>query len=145
MKKQMLKIISLVLAVVLCCAGITVIANDHLAEGTIGSEISPCFTAIQSCSRTFTKENNWGKLYCEGDTSTYQGYKGSVTVELQHYDGEWTTIKSWTDSPNDTFAVVGEYYYVETGSYQLKVTHKALNSNGTVAETFVAYSDTITF
>ncbi len=145
MKKRMVKLISLALALVLCCVGITVIADDHLTEGAIGSEISPHFTAIATCSRMLQKENSLGKLYCEGTTKTYQGYKGSVTVELQHYDGNWTTIKTWSDSPNSTYAVVGEYYYVGTGSYQLKVTHKALNSNGTVAETYTDYSRTVSF
>ncbi len=145
MKKQMFKVISLALAIVLCCVGITVIADDNLSESSIDSGISPCFTAIFSCSRALEKENSWGKLYCEGDTTTYQAYKADVTVELQHYDGSWTTIKSWSDTSTDTYALVAEYYYVGTGSYRLKVTHKGLNSNGTTAETFVAYSDTVSF
>ncbi len=145
MKKQMVTIISLVLIVVLGCAGITGIANDNLSEGVIDTGVSPCFTAIQSCSRAIEKENSWGKLYCEGTTSTYSSYKASITAELQHYDGSWNTIKTWVDAPNDDYAVIGEYYYVGTGSYRLKTTHKALNSNGTTAETFIEYSDTVSF
>ncbi len=145
MKKQMVKLIALVVVVVLGCAGITVIANDNITETEIGTEINPCFTAIHDCSRALVKENSLGKLYIEACTITYQGYKGSVKVELQHYDGGWNTIKTWTDEPNSTFAGVGKYYYVDNGSYQLKVTHKALNSNGTTAETFTAYSDVVTF
>ncbi len=145
MKKQTTKLISLALALVLCCVGITVIADEQLSETQIDSGISPCFTAISSCSSALEKENNLGKLYCEGDTTTYQGYKASVTVELQHYDGDWTTINTWSDTSTDTYALVAEYYYVGTGSYRLKNTHKALNSNGTTAETFVEYSNTVTF
>ncbi len=145
MKKQMLKLISLSLAIIIGCVGITVIADDNLPEAQIGSDVSPCFTAISSCGRGIEKENSLGKLYCEADTTTYPGYNASVYVELQHYDGNWTTIKTWSDAPNYKYAVVGEYYYVGTGSYRLKTTHKALNSSGTVVETFTDYSRTVTF
>ncbi len=149
MKKQSQKILSLVMAAMLLLSvGSVVSAAD---SGNIGSvairqtEINPRFIAIWDCGRALTLENSLGKLYCMGYTDTYSGYKGYVMVELQKMDGTWDTIKTWTHSSNTASATVDEYYYVGRGTYQLKVTHRAYNSNNVQVDEFIAYSDLLQY
>ena len=149
MKKQVKQIISIMLAAMLCSAvTMTTYAEEaNVPEETTVSndnsdEISPYFLAISSCSRLLRLESSLGKMLCSGDTAVYSGYTAEVIVELQK-DG--TTIKTWKDKPQSTFATVDEYYYVEHGTYQLKVTHRAYTSSGSVADTFIAYSDKVTY
>ena len=147
MKKNEKKIISTALASVMCLSGaLTVCAEeaDDMQAMAIRNQagvISPYFVAISSCSRSLNLENG-GKLVCKGDTAVYMGYIAEVTVELQK---SGHTIKTWSNKPGSRHAVVSEPYYVTNGTYKLKVTHKAYDSAGNVADSFVAYSNEVTY
>ncbi|MBR6729616.1 MAG: hypothetical protein IKL80_05585 [Clostridia bacterium] len=142
-KKQVKQFISLCMAAVLALS----LGAFVSAEGAATREnvISPRFVAISDCGNLLELENSWGKLYCLGYTDTYPGYYAKVTVELQQMNGRWETIKTWTDSPTSDGATVSEYYYVSEGEYQLKVTHQAYNSNWTLADEFISYSDLVQY
>lgn len=150
MKKQCQKILSLVMAAMLLLSfGVVVSASEPVnPENSVAlrqTVINPRFVALSDCGNALTLENSLGKLYCYGYTDTYSGYKAYVKVELQKMDGTWTTIQTWTDSSNSTAATVSEYYYVAKGTYQLKITHKAYNQNGTLADEFTSYSDVVQY
>lgn len=151
MKKQCQKFLSLIMAAMLLLSlGAVVSASEPArAENSIAlrqSAINPRFVALFDCGNDLTLENSLGKLYCMGYTDTYSGYKAYVQVELQELDGTWGTIKTWTHAPsNSTSATVSENYYVAKGTYQLKITHKAYNQNGTLADEFTSYSDVVQY
>lgn len=122
----------------------------------VSESVAPSFAAqidnsasIQNVAITTTYNNltlgSFGKLTCDGTTTTQSGYNAGVTVELQQYNGGWNTIKTWSDT-GATYAVVCEPYYVSKGySYRLKVTHKSYNSNWIQLESFVKYSNTVAY
>ena len=151
MKKQCQKFLSLLMAAMLLLSfGAVVSASEPVnPENSIAlrqSAIQPRFVALSDCGNLLSLENSLGKLYCMGYTDTYSGYKAYVKVELQKMDGTWTTIQTWTHAPsNSTSATVAEYYYVAKGTYQLKITHKAYNQNGTLADEFTSYSDVVQY
>ena len=145
MKKQIKKIVTISLAVILCMStSIFAAERKPFLQVVNGNEVSPNYIAILDLSNYLSLESSDGKLYCQGDTHVYWGYTAGVTVELQQYDGSWNTIKTWYNAENSRFAVVSEYYYVTNGTYRLKVTHEAYNSNGTIADSETTYSDIVT-
>ncbi len=150
MKKQGQKFLSLIMAAMLLLSfGAVVSANEPVnIENSIAlrqAAIQPRFVALSDCGNLLSLENSLGKLYCMGYTDTYLGYKAYVQVELQEMDGTWGTIKTWTYSSNSETATISENYYVVKGTYQLKITHRAYNQNGTLADEFVVYSDWIQY
>ena len=107
------------------------------------SEIMPQNIAIINYSRDLTISS--GIANCYGYTKTQSGYSAKVKVELQRKGTTWTTIKTWTAS-DSAKAVVDEIYSVSKGySYRLKTTHYALNSSGSVVESTVKYSSTVSY
>jgi len=151
MKKHCQKFLSLVMAALLLLSfGAVVSASEAVnTESRIAlrqTAVQPRFVALFDCGNELALENSLGKLYCMGYTDTYSGYKAYVQVELQELDSTWSTIKTWTHAPsNSTSATVAEYYYVAKGTYQLKITHKAYNQNGTLADEFTSYSDVVQY
>jgi len=83
-----------------------------------------------------------GKLTCEGQTEVQDGYSAGLIMELQKYDKEWITIKTWTGTDTDCIMMY-QNWYVEKGTYRLQLTHKAYDSNIKQIESFVKYSKTI--
>ena len=66
-------------------------------------------------------------------------------MELQEYKNkEWKTIKTWTDTDSD-YVGLATSYFVTKGTYRLKLTHKAYNSNMKQVESFVKYSETVIY
>ncbi len=107
------------------------------------SEIIPQNIAIINHSRNLTILS--GRANCYGYTQTQSGYTAKVTVELQRKGSSWISIKKWTVS-DDSKAVVSENYSVTKGySYRLKTTHYALNSSGSIVESTVKYSSTVSY
>lgn len=137
--------------IILILATVTLFNSNVFAE-TVSSintnnsqytEIMPQNIAIIDHSRISTISS--GTANCYGYTKTQSGYSAKVTVELQRKGTTWTTIKTWTAS-DSAKAVVDETYSVSRGySYRLKTTHYALNSNGSVVESTVKYSSTVSY
>ena len=147
MKKQTKKLVTLIMAVIMCFSSTAIIttAASNDAEVLSSAIITPRFTAIANCGRALSEENAYGKLNCIGDTSVHTGYgyTSGVIVELQRKSGSsWSTVKTWSNYSGGVYSVVDEYYYVTNGTYQLKVTHEA-HSGSILVEDFVAYSDEV--
>ena len=105
----------------------------------VGSSDSVQNIAIVQMSNNLTK-GSLGKLTCEGSTSVQSGYYAEVTMELQQYNGGWSTIKTWSSS-GSYFASLTKTYYVDTNySYRLRLTHTAYDSNWNYIESFVKFS-----
>ncbi len=108
------------------------------------SEIMPLNIAITQMNCDLEMSST-GVMDCWGYTSVQSGKKAGVTVELQKStSGGWDTVKTWNKTGSMTVSV-DEYHTVSKGTYQLKVTHKAYNSAGTLIESIVQYSDTVVY
>lgn len=106
-------------------------------------------TVIVPQNITITKEYNnitlgaLGKITCQGETQVLDGYLAGIMMELQEYKNKvWTTIKTWSETDTDYVALNISCFAVK-GTYRLKLTHKAYDSNMKPVESFVKYSKTI--
>ncbi len=143
MKKKALSVLLLVVIMVLANSmNISIFAEIVDLEKDI--EITPNYTAIVLCYNNLTL-NSGGKLTCEGETSVQREYTAGVKMELQQLSGNWTTIKTWEDTGDDEEMYLYKEWYVEKGSYRLKLTHTALNNSGVVIETVTKYSKTVVY
>ena len=105
--------------------------------------ISPMYTSIIFVDNNLSVFD--GNLECYGYTKVQSGYTAKTVVELQAYrSNTWTTIKTWKKT-NTYTASVDETYTPSTDKYRLKVTHSALNANGTVVEYDITYSGTLNY
>ncbi len=137
MKKANVKAVVVLAAAALCCGIPNAAVMADIPNDT--GIISPKNIAIVATDNSLTL-GALGKLSCYGATDVQYGYNAGVTVELQQ-DG--TTIKTWS-ADDFAWAMVSEDYYVPSGhSYQLKLTHKAYDSNWNLVETIVKYSKTV--
>ncbi len=146
MKKSMFKKAAALTMAISLCLGIstTGVFAQNTSNSTDSGEIMPLNIAIARTYNNLTL-GALGKLTCEGQTETQDGYNAGVFVELQQYDGGWNTIKTWTDA-DYVYAAVEEDYYVEKGySYRLKLTHSAYNTNWVLVESFVKYSKVVDY
>ncbi len=102
---------------------------------------SPMFTCMRDASINLDIDSA-GKATCTASLLTYSGYETKVDLELQQYkNSTWQTIKTWTSSSTSTFTSISQNYYVVSGnSYRLRGNYYAIQ-NGSVAESFVSYSD----
>ena len=140
MKKQML--LKLVIVVVL---NVMILSIGVVSTAAMKDPASIQWTYIDSTSYLFDKDQelaNYDILACGGIT-TVSGLKTAyVKVELEYLDGTtWKNFDTWIDQGR-TGAGVEEYVQVTPGySYRLKLTHKALDANGNVLETFYDEAD----
>lgn len=143
MKKKTLSVLILVVIMILIN-----LMNTRIYAETIDSEnsleITPYYTAILWCLNDLTL-NSGGKLRCEGDTVVQEEYIAGVKVELQKLSDDWTTIKTWEDTSDNDKVYLYKEWYVEKGSYRLKLTHTAQDSSGKVVETVIKYSNTVVY
>ena len=136
-KKGFRKTLALIVAATMCLAlpGIGTYAQAEEPN----YEIAPANIIIAATDNCLEWESG-NILYCCGGTQVPYGYEAYVKVELQQYDGGWTTIKTWTDR-GGSYAIVERNYAVMSGyDYRLKLTHKAYDSNGNLIETIIKYS-----
>ena len=142
--KTVKKIIALALcAVMICCGGIAQ-AGEAGTQAAGGGVSSPMYIAINSTSSGLTI-GTLGKATCSGSTSTQENYLAGVIVELQQYDGGWTTIKEWSDFDWDV-AMLSENWYVAKGyNYRVKTTHYAYRISGKLVEEVTKYSKTVSY
>lgn len=142
-KTKINKTIAAVTAALLCM-GVSVAPTlakkpDNGGESDI---ISPQNIAVSAIDNRLTVDD-YGKSTCYGKTSVQYGYIAGITVELQQYNGGWSTIQTWNNSGGTTSSI-REDWYVEKGySYRLKLTHKAYNSSWTQIESFNKYSNVV--
>ena len=146
-KKYLGKVVVSVMVVLICLSGISVSAAEQknaIDSGKVNAPISPYFLAITRCENNLIL-NSGGRLTCEGKTEVQYGYIAGLTIELQQYDEQWNTIKTW-DASDSLFVSLSKDWYVMSGyQYRLKVTHTAMESDSTVIETSISYSETVTY
>ena len=121
-------------------------AQSMIGTGRMESEPAVArFIAILSCYNNLTL-NAGGRLTCEGDTMVQPGYVADIIIELQKSNGwgGWDTIKTWSGADLDYVSLYQDWY-VEHGTYRLKLTHRALTGSWSVVETFENYSKTVTY
>lgn len=136
------RIAAAMLSAVCCLSAVMICFASPASAAVIDNSASVQNEIITNWSESLTGSS--GNLTCNGTTKVNSGYSAGVTVELQKYTTSWGTIKTWSAS-GGTKASVSEPYSVSRGSYRLKVTHKAYNSSGSLAESFVKYSNTVTY
>lgn len=139
MKKSTLKKLTAIVLSVCTCIGATSLCTQAAVKPP--AENLPQYTAIAKTSNLLEHLGN-GKLTVYGATSVYDGYNASVYVELQKYNNGWRYVNSWSDS-DYSFAVVDTTYYVTTGAYRLKLTHKSYTSGWSQLDNVTKYSDTV--
>lgn len=75
------------------------------------------------------------------DASSREADSVAATCSLQQLDGSWKTLKTWTESDDDTSLIYEKQYAVAHGySYRLKVTAKAYKGS-TLLESATEYFD----
>jgi len=147
-KKVSGKIIASVIAVLMCLNGISVASAVKLDNptdpGKVNASVSPFFLAIVSYDNNLIL-NSGGRLTCEGRTEVQYGYVAGLVIELQQYDGQWKTIKTWSASDSTIVSLNKDWYVVSGYQYRLKLTHTAMNGNSAVIESYSSYSKTVTY
>ncbi|NLK91897.1 MAG: hypothetical protein GX273_02000 [Bacteroidales bacterium] len=145
-KKIVSKVITSVIVILICLSDISIVfaaeQNNQIKSETYA--ISPYFLYITRCENNLIL-NSGGRLTCEGKTEVQYGYIAGLTIELQQYDGQWETIKTWNSSDSTVVSLYKDWYVVSGYQYRLKLTHTAKSSNSTVIDSFVNYSKTITY
>jgi len=142
--KVLIKTIAISIALAMCVSAQNYCMEKNKIYAAVNSGVSTYNIAITKTYNNLQLGAS-GKLTCQGKTQVQSGYYAEVIVELQQYDDEWHTIKTW-DSTDSDYTAVKEYYYVPSGySYRLKLTHRAYNGSWNMVESFVKYSDTIIY
>lgn len=142
--KTVKKIIALALcAVMICCGGIAQ-AGEAGTQAAGGGVSSPMYTAINSTASGLTI-GTLGKAACDGATTVKPNYLAGVVVELQQYDGGWTTIKEWSDFDWDAALLSADWYVAKGYNYRVKTTHYAYTISGKLIEEVTKYSKTVSY
>lgn len=148
MKKKVLgKLIASIVSVSMCLSGINVFAAEQknpVVSVQENTYISPYFLVIVRCVNDLTL-NSGGRLTCEGETEVQYAYIAGITIELQQYNEQWIAIKTWSASDSTIVSLMKDWYVASGCQYRLKLTHTAMNSSGTVIESFISYSKTVTY
>lgn len=134
MKKQ--KLFKIIILAVLCLFAFGIPSLAALKE-----TIEPRWSYITSTGYLFTKDQeltNYDIFGVGGNTTVPSSRYAYVKVELQYLNnsGSWVNFGTWEDEGR-AGAAVEEYIQVTPGyTYRLKTTHKAMDANGNVLETF---------
>ncbi len=125
------------------CAAVTTGFSGRAEAARIDDSISIQNIVITNAINTLWRSGN--TMNCNGKTTVPSGYSSGLTMELQKYDGGWTTIKTWS-STGSTRTEMSRTHSVSSGyRYRLKTTHKAYNGAGGTAETIVKYSSEVSY
>lgn len=139
MMKMIKRLLTALTAVSMCISATCSFVTVNAAVIDNGDVVAPANIAITKGDYDFY-ETSGGALSCYGKTSVQAGYKSGVVVELQRYNGGWTTVKTWSSRGN-TISVVDETYKPLSGyNYRLKISYKAYDSSWNLIETITKYS-----
>lgn len=100
------------------------------------TEISPRYTGISKIIASLSISTN-GYAECTVEARPRSGYSVNLTMNLQQ-DG--ITIKSWTNSGEESCSIDEGYNVTKGHSYQVIAIAEAIDSRGTVVETVTEYS-----
>lgn len=127
----------------ICCAatGMTGLGATYAAAKTIDNPISIQNIAVTDTSSSLS---HFAEIMnCTGKTTVQVGYTAGLTMELQQDNGGWDTIKTWSTSGGRSVGLTKSYAVSSGYRYRLKTTHKAYNSNGSLVESIVRYSNIV--
>lgn len=141
MRHDVKKVIAMMLSIVTV---VFALAATGYAEPTgktgdsSGSEITPYFIAIVTCSADL--DISGGIASCYGHTHTRGEYIARVVVELQKYEnGKWNKVTSWAANGFSNYVEIDKDYAIASGTYRVKTTHQALQGID-VVETHIEYA-----
>lgn len=125
MVKKNTKLLSMVLVACILTTNTTTVFAARGGE----SGIMPQWSDVSTITSKM-EVDRWGIASVSASgmaSSTSSADTVEVIVDLQKYeDGNWNTIKSWSDKQNIQFAAVSGRYAIAKGySYQLYITVKA--------------------
>ena len=128
---------------VTACAAVTTDFSGYAEAARIDDSVSIHNIVINNATNSLSRSGN--TMNCYGYTTVPNGYKAGLVIELQKYDGGWTTIKTWS-STGSTRTEMSRTHSVSSGyRYRLKTTHKAYKGAGGTAETIVKYSNEVSY
>lgn len=145
MKKIRLSLLTILLLSVLSVAptfadGSNIVFDSPKTAGDL--IITPNFVSIMTFSNDFSLSSQ-GKASVTSYVTAIGVNKCSITVDLQRYvNGSWTTIKTWTETNNNSYCSLGKSYYVASG-YQYRMTaYASVYNNGSFIEQTIYTSGT---
>lgn len=146
---MMLACLMLFVSWVIICADEEVAPNETQQVSLNDGGMSINNIGISTTSTTLLLNGN-GSVTCGASTNCWAGYTAGVVMELQQYkNGNWQTIKTWSNLTASIHAVLEQIWFIESGySYQVKSTHSCYYAGyggGQLVESFVKYSRTVTY
>lgn len=138
----MKRIITLLLSIILV---FSVMPPAALAVTEV-NVVQPRYFRISTLAIDFEISSS-GKSTCYCKVTTHEPTDtAELTMELQRLeDTGWKTIKTWTGSGTYIAYLNKNWYVVHGYDYQLKITAKIYDTDDTLLETQVDYSDPITY
>ena len=141
MKNTKLKRLASLFMALALTLSVSVLPSFAAPKAVPGENILPANIVITACENELSIDS--GELNCYGYTEVGPSYDAGVTVELQRLGATWTTVHTWTDK-GIAGAMVDEYISPASGTYRLKLTHKAYTKGTyTVLETIEKYSSVV--
>lgn len=136
-KKILLKVISLVvLNVFMISSGISTFAAIKEPDSINWSYLNSCGHYFQ----VHASYDNVDIFACEGSTTCNPKYKAYVKVQVQYATSNgWEDYLYMEDTGYGNGSVYREVAVMPGYTYRLYLTHKVLNSNDVVLETFGPY------
>ena len=101
--------------------------------------VQPYYTYVKSLDADLTISSN-GIATCSGGVASTSALSVKAVCELQVYkQGEWKTLKSWSDTGTATADILDKQYTVETGyMYRVLTTGYVYSTSGSTLETATA-------
>lgn len=105
------------------------------AQAAEAQQITPRYTYVQSIWACIDIDTTWGIATCEGEIVAKDEYPVKVVVYLQVYkNGEWETIKSWSQQGTFSAYLCKSYAVMSGYTYRAYVEGYVYNSSDTVIE-----------
>ncbi|WKV07741.1 hypothetical protein Q2T46_09190 [Thermoanaerobacterium sp. CMT5567-10] len=109
-------------------------ADDGISKKLVTSPITPNWIAISQFTNTFDI-SSMGKSTVDSVLYAFSVDKIRIDAYLQQYkNGNWVTIKSWSNTSTDISCSISEIWYVEEGYYYRLVTKGTVYRNGVQLE-----------
>ena len=97
-------------------------------------EVEPRYTGIYSIESTIDISPS-GRINCSGSVIGRSGYTIELTVELQRFDSDWETIKTWEKTSSGVISLEGTYFVPKNNKdYQVVTTAIVKDSSGKIVE-----------
>ena len=81
---------------VTACAAVTTGFSGYAEAARIDDSVSVQNIVIGNAANSLSRSGN--TMNCYSQTRVPSGYRAGLVMELQKYDGGWTTIKTWSST-----------------------------------------------